>query len=98
NATGNQVTLTPSNALANSGHYTVTIKGGTSGVKDLAGNALLSDYTWSFNTAAADNVPPTITSVSPLNGATGVNIGISLSANFSEPINAATVTAASFQL
>ena len=98
NATASQVTLTPSNALANSSHYTVTIKGGASGVKDLAGNALINDYTWSFNTAAADNVPPTITSVSPLNGATGVNIGTQVSANFNEAINAATVTATSFQL
>src|SRR5205085_9474117 len=45
-------TLTPSAALANSNAYTVTIKGGASGVKDLAGNAFPSDDNWSFTTVA----------------------------------------------
>src|SRR5207344_1640447 len=49
----NQITLTPSSALSGSIVYTATIKGGSSGVKDLAGNALASDYTWSFTTAAS---------------------------------------------
>ena len=41
--------------------YTVTIKGGTSGVKDLAGNALVNDYSWTFTTVAVDITPPTVT-------------------------------------
>jgi glucose/arabinose dehydrogenase len=49
----NKITLTPASALANSTSYTATIKAGTSGVKDLAGNALANDYTWSFVTVAA---------------------------------------------
>ena len=40
NAATRTVTLTPSASLANSTVYTVTIKGGASGVKDVAGNAL----------------------------------------------------------
>src|SRR4030095_10379662 len=47
----NQITLTPSAALSASTTYNVTIVGGASGVKDLAGNALASNYTWSFTTA-----------------------------------------------
>ena len=39
--------------LAGSATYTVTIVGGSSGVKDLAGNALVNNYTWTFTTAAA---------------------------------------------
>jgi hypothetical protein len=49
----NQITLTPSAALSNSATYTVIIKGGVSGVKDMVGNALVNDYTWSFTTAAS---------------------------------------------
>jgi hypothetical protein len=47
--------LTPSAALANGTQYTATVKGGTIDprVKDLAGNALAGDYTWSFTTVAA---------------------------------------------
>jgi len=45
-------TLNPGAALANSTTYTATVRGGTSGVKDSAGNALAADKTWSFTTAA----------------------------------------------
>jgi glucose/arabinose dehydrogenase len=47
-----QATLTPSAPLANATSYTVTLKGGPSGIKDLAGNALANDYNWSFTTVA----------------------------------------------
>jgi len=52
NAGTNTVTLTPSSALANSKTYTVSITGGGSGVKDLAGNALAANVNSSFTTAA----------------------------------------------
>jgi hypothetical protein len=51
-------TLTPSSNLLNNTTYTATVKGGTSGVKDLAGNPLASDKTWSFTTAAGTTPPP----------------------------------------
>jgi hypothetical protein len=41
--------FTPTNALAASTAYTATI---TTGAKDAAGNALASNYAWSFTTAA----------------------------------------------
>ena len=46
-------TLTPAAVLANSTVYTATIKGGASGVRDLTGNLLASNYIWSFTTMAA---------------------------------------------
>ena len=46
-------TLTPSASLQAATTYTATVKGGTSGVKDAAGNALAADDTWSFTTATA---------------------------------------------
>jgi hypothetical protein len=51
--TGGVATLNPDSDLAPSTQYTATIKGGASGVKDLAGNALAADKTWTFTTAAA---------------------------------------------
>jgi hypothetical protein len=45
-------TLNPTNDLAANTQYTATIKGGTNGVKDTAGNALAADKTWQFTTAA----------------------------------------------
>ena len=52
NANTRTVTLTPSASLAASTTYTAFIKGGTTGVKDLAGNALASDVSRSFTTEA----------------------------------------------
>ena len=98
NTSSNQITLTPSSALSGSTVFTATITGGASGVKDLAGNALVSNYTWSFTTASVDNTPPTVTSVSPVNGATGVSTGTTVIATFSEAINGSTVTTGTFQL
>jgi glucose/arabinose dehydrogenase len=44
------VTLDPTPALAANTLYTATIKGGASGVKDVAGNAMAADRVWSFRT------------------------------------------------
>jgi hypothetical protein len=47
---GTTATFTPSAVLAGGTVYTCTI---TTGVKDMAGNAMASNYTWSFTTVAA---------------------------------------------
>ena len=54
--------LSPSEPLANGTLYTATVKGSAAGVTDLAGNALASDYIWSFTTIAGPeaNCPCTI--------------------------------------
>ncbi|WP_457974440.1 phytase [Arthrobacter sp. D1-17] len=63
--------------------YTATIKGGTAGVKDAAGNALAADRTWTFTTAAAgggtsETVTLTATADSYVSGgATTTNYGTS---------------------
>ena len=46
------VTLDPSVTLAKGTQYEARIKGGTGGVKDLAGNPLAADKVWSFTTGA----------------------------------------------
>ena len=90
-------TLTPSAALANATTYTATITGGSSGVRDLAGNALAGNIVWSFTTVA-DTTPPTVTSVTPANGATGVSKSTTITATFSEAISDAALTTSTFVL
>jgi hypothetical protein len=91
--TGTRIaTLTPTSALAGTTTYTAIVSGGSSGVKDLAGNALANDATWSFTTAAAgDTTPPTVTNFTPSNGATGVSTATTVTATFSEAMNAGTI-------
>ncbi len=98
NTASNQITLTPSSPLTASTVYTATIQGGSSGVKDPAGNALASNYSWSFTTQASDITPPTVTTVTPANGATTVTTNATVTATFSEAVNASTVTGTTFQL
>jgi hypothetical protein len=52
-ATGTIATFTPESALTAGITYTATIDGGTNGVKDLAGNTMLANATWSFTVAPA---------------------------------------------
>jgi Domain of unknown function (DUF4082)/Bacterial Ig-like domain/Bacterial Ig domain/Abnormal spindle-like microcephaly-assoc'd, ASPM-SPD-2-Hydin len=94
---GSTATYTPSAQLASFTTYTATIKGGASGVKDLSGNALAADFTWSFTTLA-DTTPPSVSTVSPTAGATGVSTISSVNIVFSEAINPGTVTATTVQL
>jgi len=52
-------TFQPNNPLASLTTYTATLKGGTAGIKDPAGNAIGSDTVWSFTTKSAPPPPPT---------------------------------------
>jgi hypothetical protein len=56
-----KATLNPNADLEAGATYTATLKGGAMGAKDLAGNPLGADKTWSFSTAAAPLPPPDIT-------------------------------------
>ena len=68
-------------------------------VKNSTGLAMENDYTWSFITAAgADTTPPTITTTSPLNTAVGVCTTKNVTITFSEPMDASTITATSFNV
>ena len=58
----------------------------------------LRSVTLSYGAAPVDNTAPTITARTPLNNATNVTIGSSVSATFSEPMDAATITPASVTL
>jgi hypothetical protein len=59
-ASGPTATLQPSSSLQPSTTYTATLRSGSEGVKDSSGNALASDYSWSFTTAAGPSCPCSI--------------------------------------
>jgi O-glycosyl hydrolase len=92
---GTVATFTPTAPLAFSTPYTATI---TTGVSSSAGAALAANYSWIFTTAAAPPPPPTVTAVTPLNTAINIALNTTLTATFSEPMNAASFTSSTFTL
>ena len=91
-------TFTPTNpaTLPASTLMTGTI---TTGAKDIAGNTLAGNYVWTFTTGAApDTTGPTVISADPANTATGVAVNKKIAAAFSEAMDPATITTASFTL
>ena len=89
-------TFTPGSNFAANTVYTATI---TNNVEDLAGNAMVNDYVWTFTTAAAaDITPPNVISTFPVNLATNVPINVIPTATFSELMDPSTINATSFTL
>jgi alpha-tubulin suppressor-like RCC1 family protein len=87
---------TATGTLAYSTTYTATI---STVVKDLAGNALPTNYSWSFATGVApDTTPPSVVSTAPTSNATNVAPNMAITATFSESMAAATINASSFTL
>src|SRR5580698_5573335 len=93
---GTTATFAPAASLAPQKLFTATI---TTAAQDTSGNALASNYVWTFTTGAAASVTvPTVISTAPANGGTGVAIGNQLAATFSEAMNPATISASTFTL
>ena len=67
NTSTRAATLEPSAVLDPGSTYTALVKGGPSGVKDLAGNALTADFSWTFTTSTQT---PTYLSDRPWSSAT----------------------------
>ena len=92
------VSFVPTSPLQNDVVYTVSLTGG---VRDIAGNALVA-FSSTFRTSAApppaDIIPPTVLSSVPAHGTTNVAINTPIRINFSEPMNAATVSSATIFL
>ncbi len=85
-------TFTPTAPLAYSTSYTASI---TTGAMDTSGVALTTSFTWTFTTGTAP-AAPTVTSTIPASGATGVVVTTAVSASFSEPMNASSITSSTF--
>ncbi len=87
-------TISPANNLASSTRYTVSV---TTGATDTSGLSLGSTKSWTFTTGTA-NTPPTVTSVSPASGASGVAKNTTVQAVFNEAMTASSITSSSFKL
>ena len=95
-AISNSVTFTPTAQLPANTLLKATV---TSDAKDLAGNTLLVNYVWTFNTSSTpDTVAPTMTVTVPSDGAMDVPFNQVISATFSEAMNPLSLTSSSFQL
>jgi len=95
-AIGNTATFAPTANLAANTLYTATI---TTGATDLAGNALASNFVWTFTTGATlDTTKPTIVLTAPLNGAINMPLNQAISATFSEAMDPLTISTSTFQL
>ncbi len=88
--------FTPSSPLALSTAYTVTVGGFT----DVAGNAATS-FTSGFTTSSSPipvKTGPTVMSVSPGSGVTGIAVTTPIVMTFSAAVNPLTVTSSTFQV
>src|SRR6185312_5100594 len=79
NAATRTAILVPTAALTYTTAYTVIVKGGTgyNRIKDLVGNPMVADYTWSFTTSTVPPPPP----APPTEGPGGSILVISAAAN-----------------
>lgn len=85
--------FTPAAPWAESTTYNAVL---TTGVKDLDGIPLPSNFTWSFETAGPDTAPPTVVATTPAEGATHVSRNTPIMVTFSEPVKPETVNAGTF--
>jgi hypothetical protein len=93
---GTTAIFNPTSDLTASTIYTATV---TTGVKDLAGNAMAANKTWTFTTGTvADTTAPTVSSTDPVDTATGVVKNTNVAATFSEAIDPSTITTTTFTL
>jgi hypothetical protein len=93
NNTNATLSFVPTSPLVENTTYTGTVK---STVKDLKGNALQTNYVWTFSTGIV--LSPTVISTDPANNATGVFINKVVTATFSVPMDSLTITSATFTL
>jgi hypothetical protein len=94
--TGNTATFTPAANLDYNTIYKGTV---TTGAKDLAGNSLAADFTFTFTTALApDIILPTVNSTDPLSNATGVIRNKIIAITFSEGMDPLTISTSTFTL
>lgn len=89
---GSTVTFTPAVALIPNTVYTCTI---TAGTLNKAGIPLANDYVWTFTTVAT---APIVISTDPPINATNVVLNKVILANFSVPMDPATLTTTTFTL
>jgi hypothetical protein len=90
---GVSAVFTPLANLADGRGYATTIKGGVAGVRDLAGNPMLTDYVLSWKTSASSDITaPMVTGTAITNGSANVAINSRVGAIFSKGMDPVSVT------
>jgi methionine-rich copper-binding protein CopC len=87
------ISFVPSTVLASNVTYTGRV---ASSIKDLMGNALQTEYVWTFTTGTT--LSSTVISTDPADSATGVVLNKRVTATFNEPMNPLTLTTTTFTL
>jgi len=87
------MSFAPTSPLASNTTYTGTVK---STVKDLRGNALQTNYVWTFSTGSI--LSPRVISTDPANAATNVVLNKIIEATFNMPMDPLTLTSATFSV
>jgi hypothetical protein len=83
------ITLNPAADLDFQTKYDVVV----TGIRDVSGNQLPSDITWSFTTGKApDHTAPAVVGRNPDGGSEGVPVKTKIAVQFSEPMDAGSVT------
>ena len=90
---GNTATFTPGAPLTPNTTYTGRV---TTAVKDINGNALQADYTWSFSTGST--LAPIVVSTDPANNATGVFLNKIITAKFNLPMDPISINSTTFTI
>ncbi|MCJ8326509.1 MAG: Ig-like domain-containing protein [Campylobacterales bacterium] len=91
-----KVTFSPTGGSDYDTSYIITLK---SSISDLSGNTLGTDTSISFKTKTlVDKKKPTISSITPNNNISNVNIDSNIVINFSEAIKAESITTTNIQL
>ncbi len=90
------VRFTPSANMTASRSHTLRI---LTGIQDVAGMPLRSQFVTSFTTGTAtDGTAPSVLSLSPANGDTGIGVNAIFSVRFSEPVNTVRATGATLRV
>jgi hypothetical protein len=93
---GVNAVFAPTSALAANTNYTATI---TTAATDLAGNPMISNYNWSWTTAAmADTSAPLVTLANPADLSINVPVSSSINATFNEAMDPQTIGTANFSV
>ena len=90
---GKTATFTPSSPLAVNTTYTGKV---TTVVKNETGNALQTDYIWTFSTGTT--LSPVVISTDPANNVTNVPLNKMVTATFNMPMNPSTINTTTFKL
>ena len=92
-----KATLDPNSNLAPNTTYTATVEGESGEVKDLAGNALGQNHSWTFTTAPPpESTAPRVTGATPTG--TGVGRATNARATFSESMAPSSISKSTFKL